>query len=748
MTSNSKSNIGERDLKDYVQPFSDSSASQGITYLDPDPAVEEIIHRCYIRKNRILIDLKNPNADKVVATIRDDYTAFRSGLKNLLKEKGVDEEGRRKVINFVDINHEIIYRDPSTKDNYPDGKDAKADLSDQPECNETKKLTISECIKLDSGKVQVIGDIVAISEPFKAIHEFIQNCDCQDVPKTYTYDPPLLRLPKDYNGKCSKCDEEQSISYKNAITIQLQDSEKTNDIEKLTCILLEVGIDKIRVGERVSITGDVHVQPKNVRRLLTPMVFADRIDYENKEKITLSQNDIAALKRFATVNGSSTTKAWVDMFDKSIVGNHIAKEALLYALVSAGDDTAEIRTYKRRSRINVLLAGDPGQAKSSLLKRVASLIPNSRYESTQHSSSKSLTAIVSKEDEQYSLRLGPIPIARGSVCGLNEIGTMVPEEQNHLLDIMEEGEFTINKHGINSKIKSPTVIVASTNLHTNTSEQLCQNDDKISLSQIPLERQLLDRFDLIVVLKENGDIEALKEYTKEKSYLLSRKVPNYESLLQKLIEYARTLKPAISPEAKDMIGRYYIDLNKSNRGLKSKRILETLYRLSMAVAKLKLKEIVEAEDAEHATKFYNILINNYLFSLPIIPRDPRNVAVKQCVYILKEGGENPVLFIDLIKRVSGEDSYIKSYLLGSQSEKIDEFNLSLEKNKKVRIIKDLLCSDESVLVVNKTPLKLQYKQKDSHIPPLSPPEGSERSDLVQTMAATGGRSDIEFSKQN
>lgn len=89
----------------------------------------------------------------------------------------------------------------------------------------------------------------------------------------------------------------------------------------------------------------------------------------------------------------------------------------------------------------------------------------------------------------------------------------------------------------------------------------------------------------------------------------------------------------MSPEANEMLVRYYINLNRSNGGLTSKRILESLFRLAMAVARLKLKDVVEAEDAEHATKFYNILINNYLSSVAVIPKDPRSLAVEKCLYL-------------------------------------------------------------------------------------------------------------------
>ena len=128
-------------------------------------------------------------------------------------------------------------------------------------------------------------------------------------------------------------------------------------------------------------------------------MFSEQLEYVNKEQITTNDKDIEAIKRFARLKGPFIIEALVDLFDKSIIGNNLAKEALLYGLVSAGNDLQEIRKNRTRNRINVLLAGNPGLGKSSLLKKAVSLIQNSRYESVQHSTAKSLTAIVSKEDE-------------------------------------------------------------------------------------------------------------------------------------------------------------------------------------------------------------------------------------------------------------------------------------------------------------------------------------------------------------
>ena len=119
------------------------------------------------------------------------------------------------------------------------------------------------------------------------------------------------------------------------------------------------------------------------------------------------------------------------MFAPSIFGLDIIKTGLLLSAVSSSED---LPLDGNRDRLHVLLVGNPGTGKSKLIKESVELVPNSRYESSQHASGKSLTAIVSKEnDEDYCLRTGPIPLARGAICVLNEIGRTTPEDQGFLV---------------------------------------------------------------------------------------------------------------------------------------------------------------------------------------------------------------------------------------------------------------------------------------------------------------------------
>jgi DNA replicative helicase MCM subunit Mcm2 (Cdc46/Mcm family) len=68
-----------------------------------------------------------------------------------------------------------------------------------------------------------------------------------------------------------------------------------------------------------------------------------------------------------------------------------------------------------------------------------------RFVTAQNASGKNLVAIVDTENDSLVLRLGAIVLAKGSVCTIDEIGSMSLDDQQHLNDIAEEGKFTVDK---------------------------------------------------------------------------------------------------------------------------------------------------------------------------------------------------------------------------------------------------------------------------------------------------------------
>ena len=122
--------------------------------------------------------------------------------------------------------------------------------------------------------------------------------------------------------------------------------------------------------------------------------------------------------------------------------------------------------------------------------------PNSRYEDAQHSSAKSLTAIVEKSDDgSATFRIGPAVLANGGICAITEVQYLPPEEQSRFLSIMEEDAFSINKQGYNQTIKASTAFIFTANPANGGSTWASgsSGDTSINLDEIPIIKPLLDR---------------------------------------------------------------------------------------------------------------------------------------------------------------------------------------------------------------------------------------------------------------
>ena len=115
---------------------------------------------------------------------------------------------------------------------------------------------------------------------------------------------------------------------------------------------------------------------------------------------------------------------------------------------------------------------------------------------------------------------------------------MNPEEQAYLLDVMEEGDFTINKYGINAKIKASTTILASANPRQQSFSTQCET---INLDSIPAINALIDRFDLIFEFSNFNDPDELREYINIKSEREDKRQPDFTNYLKKHIVVLRDL---------------------------------------------------------------------------------------------------------------------------------------------------------------------------------------------------------------
>ena len=217
----------------------------------------------------------------------------------------------------------------------------------------------------------------------------------------------------------------------------------------------------------VTICGKLQVVRKNdnTKNKLETFLFADSIEYVKRQEIILTEKDIQQNEQWKLLQekeGKNPIDSLVSLFAPELIDLDNVKKGILLACVNAGYRNVDTR-FPKKIRINVLVIGDPGLAKTSLLQKTLPLIPNSQYAGGQSSTGLSLTAQISKEDGggMYTLRFGPVVLAKDSICLINEIGQLPIEEHKHLLDCMEEDGFPIAKYGFFTMVEAHPTIIAS-----------------------------------------------------------------------------------------------------------------------------------------------------------------------------------------------------------------------------------------------------------------------------------------------
>ena len=159
---------------------------------------------------------------------------------------------------------------------------------------ETELASVSEAIRCHFGRKRVKGMIISISKLYKIISKVEFYCDnCQKFVEL-DLSPPSFNI-SNIEKRCDKCNKftknSLNFEYKNAITIELQDTDTFNDIDRLSTILFDNDTEGIKVGENVVITGNIEIidnsdngnsnNNKRKKKLAT-YLYAESIQYLNK----------------------------------------------------------------------------------------------------------------------------------------------------------------------------------------------------------------------------------------------------------------------------------------------------------------------------------------------------------------------------------------------------------------------------------------------------------------------------------
>ncbi len=294
----------------------------------------------------------------------------------------------------------------------------------------------------------------------------------------------------------------------------------------------------------------------------------------------------------------------------SILGHDEIKEAIILQLFGGVRRTKNDGTFSRGD-MHIMLMGDPGVAKSQLLKFVTKISPKGRYVSGKAATAAGITATVVKDEflRGWSLEAGSMVLANKGVCAIDELEDMSEEDRSALHEAMEQQTITVSKANVHATLNSQTSVLAAANPKFGRFDLY-----QPIAQQINIDIALLNRFDLLFVLKdlpEKGKDEAIATHVLMGRSKKEVKQPIETDLLRKYLAYAKQrVSPDLTEGAIEEIKNFYVDLR--NRPSVSDdlvkpipitaRQLEALIRLAEARAKARLSNKVTKDDAKRAVE--------------------------------------------------------------------------------------------------------------------------------------------------
>ncbi len=347
-------------------------------------------------------------------------------------------------------------------------------------------------------------------------------------------------------------------------------------------------------------------------------------DYEYKE-VKLSDEDKNEIME--TSKDPRLFSKLVNSIAPSIQGMKMIKTGLALQLFS-GVKKKTPDNSNVRGDIHILLVGDPGTAKSQLLRYISDLTPRGMYASGKGTTGAGLTAAAVREEvmgeSQWILEAGTLVLADNGIAAVDELDKMRDEDRSAMHEAMEQQSISVAKAGINARLNSRCAVLGAANPEYGRFEK----HENIS-QQIKLPPPLISRFDLIFAILDKPDKEKDRDIAQhilelhqvgekminDESYEPDKRfVPPFEKeFLKKYVSYAKTVNPIMTDEARDELEHFYLDIRSSGGSEDSipitARQLESLVRLSESSARAHLRKRVTKEDAKRAINVTRYFLN-------------------------------------------------------------------------------------------------------------------------------------------
>ncbi|XP_065833334.1 DNA replication licensing factor mcm5-like [Oscarella lobularis] len=395
-------------------------------------------------------------------------------------------------------------------------------------------------------------------------------------------------------------------------------------------------VDKVVPGNRVTVTGVYSIKKTGLKPrggrdkiavgirhpyLRTVGIFVETEGAGRTKEASYTPQEEAEFRRLAADPNVYETLA--NSIAPSIYGGEDIKKAIV-CLLFGGSRKRLPDGLTRRGDINLLLLGDPGTAKSQLLKFVEKASPVGVYTSGKGSSAAGLTASVMRDplSRNFIMEGGAMVLADGGVVCIDEFDKMREDDRVAIHEAMEQQTISIAKAGITTTLNSRCSVLAAAN------SVFGRWDDTKGEQNLDFMPTILSRFDMIFIIKDHHDQE--KDATLAKHVMrVHLNAPETEtessaetelsmSFLKKYIAYCRNkCGPRLSPHAADKLQNRYVLMRGGAReheratGKKitipiTVRQLEAIIRIAESLAKLTLSPFATEAHVDEALRLFQV----------------------------------------------------------------------------------------------------------------------------------------------
>lgn len=422
----------------------------------------------------------------------------------------------------------------------------------------------------------------------------------------------------------------------------------------------------------------------------------EKKEIENTGSQNLTQTDIDKIEKMK-MDTDLLEKTLVSSFAPHIFGHEVLKESILLLMAGASPGHSQTHTVTNtrisiptRGDMHILLVGNPGIAKSKLLEFASLVSPRVIKTTGRGSTAAGLTAAVVKDEGGIMmLEAGAVVLGDLGLTVIDEFDKLRSEDRSALHEAMEQQTVSISKGGIIATLNSRTSILAAANPVFGAYDLY-----KSIAENTELPPSLLSRFDLIFALPDIVDEErdrsiAQAMLSQHRKKTLGRSDLNTTTaqenifpieFLAKYLFYVKnhqTQIPSLTKEAEKLIEEQYTYLRKfaeKNEGMNvaktitvTPRIVDALYRLSVARARLLLKPQVDERDVNRTIYLINEMYRSFgidiqsganlqiMYGAPLSRKNKNAVFLDICNEISEGGTEDldiEVLIDDFRKSVT------------------------------------------------------------------------------------------------